>query len=81
MKIYKILVKDYDWNCYTEFIVVGNSINDMLENLYTELFPEKIDIPYYLRSSNFDITCLGEFIPDKSLRLNKILCKQYIFED
>lgn len=83
MKIYSIIVKDHDfYGCYTKFIVIGNSINDMLENLYKELFPEKTDIPYYLRSSNFDITCLGEFIPDaKVKKLNKILCSQYIPED
>lgn len=84
MKIYKIEVKDYGrYGCYTEFIVIGNSINDMLENLYKELFPKKDNIPYYLRSSNFDITYLGEFIPDEKVKgkLNKILCSNYIGED
>ena len=37
MKIYKIKVKDHGWyGCYTEFVVLGNSINDMLENLYNQ---------------------------------------------
>ena len=83
MKLYKIKVKDHGfYGCYTDFIVLGNSINDMLENLYNELFSEKTDIPYYLRSSNFDITYLGEFTPDKKAKkLNNILCSNYLSED
>lgn len=84
MKLYKISVKDhgYYW-CYTEFVVLGNSINDMLENLYKELFPDATDIPFYLRSSNFDIINLGEFIPDEKVKykLNKIICYKYLSED
>lgn len=81
MKIYKIKVKDHNWyGCYTEFIVIGNSINDMLENLYKELFSEETNIPYYLRSSNFDITYLGEFTPDEKVKnkLDNIICSQYL---
>lgn len=87
MKIYQIIVKDHDWyGCYTKFIVLGNSINDMLENLYSEIIKEEDgikSIPYYLRSSNFDITYLGEFIPDEKIKgkLNKILCSNYLNED
>ena len=80
MKIYSINVKDYDYNNkeYSKFIVLGESINDMLENLYKELFPDKEDIPYYLRSSNFTILCLGIFEPVENLKINeKILCKRY----
>ena len=84
MKIYKIVVKDlgiYEYGKYRKFIVIGNSINDMLENLYKELFPNGTNIPYYLRSSNFEITCLGEFIRDEKVKLDKILCSDYINED
>lgn len=84
MKIYKIRVKDHGWyGYYSEFVVLGNSINDMLENLYQELFPDKEDIPYYLRSSNFEIICLGEFSPDEKIKckLNKIICSNYLRED
>lgn len=84
MKIYNIRVKDYGfYGCYTQFIVIGNSINDMLENLYKELFPDKEQIPYYLRSSNFEITYLGEFIPDEKVKckLKKILCSNYLNEN
>jgi len=78
MKIYKINVKDYNNLEYSQFIVVGESINDMLENLYKELFPDKDNIPYYLRSSNFNIICLGTFEPTDNLKLTeKILCKRY----
>ena len=83
MKLYKIIVKDHDfYDCYTKFIVLGKAINDMLENLYEELFPEKTNIPYYLRSSNFEITYLGEFTPDEKVnKLNNILCSNYLSED
>ena len=55
----------------------------MLENLYQELFPDKENIPYYLRSSNFEITYLGEFFPDEKVKdkLNKIICYKYLKED
>lgn len=79
MKIYKIIVKEYTYENYTEFIVLGKSINDMLENLYKELFPDESDIPYYLRSSNFDIKCLGNFEPDRDFKSDvKILCSSYM---
>lgn len=76
MKLYSINIKDYSYDNYSSFVVVGESINNMLENLYTQLFPDKEDIPYYLRSSNFDITYLGEFIPDKPLK-EKIIARSY----
>lgn len=84
MNIYRIKVKDlgvYEYGKYRKFIVIGKSINDMLENLYNELFPDKEEIPYYLRSSNFEITCLGEFIPSEKVKLDNILCSDYINED
>jgi hypothetical protein len=82
MNIYSIKVKDYNENFennqYSRFIVLGETINDMLENLYKELCPEKEDIPYYLRSSNFTITCLGDFTPNEKIKIeNKILCSRY----
>ena len=80
LKIYSIDVKDYDEcnNEYSKLIVLGESINNMLENLYKELCPEKENIPYYLRSSNFIITCLGDFIPDSKYKvINKVLCRRY----
>ena len=76
MRLYHINVKDYKNFDYSEFIVIGESINNMLENLYTELCPDKEVIPYYLRSSNFDITCLGEFTPNEKVT-KKILCSRY----
>jgi hypothetical protein len=76
MKIYSIKVKDLDTfssECqYSKFIVLGETINDMLENLYKELYQGE-DIPYYLRSSNFIITCLGDFIPNEKFKEDKIL--------
>lgn len=80
MKIYSIDVKDYNYNesNYSRFIVLGETIHDMLENLYKELCPEEESIPYYLRSSNFIITCLGDFTPNDKIKIeNKILCKRY----
>lgn len=83
MNIYSIDVKNYngcnpEYKEHSKFIVLGDTINDMLENLYKELFPNKEDIPYYLRSSNFVIICLGVFIPNKDYNLReKILCKRY----
>ena len=84
MRIYSVNVKDHKWyGCYTKFIVLGETINDMLENLYKELFPDGEDIPYYLRSSNFEIICLGEFVPDEKIKskLNKVICSNYLRED
>ena len=80
MNIYKVKVKDTEcfYDVYTGFIVVGNSINDMLENLYKELFPNKQNIPYYLRSSNFEIKNLGEFIPNDKVKESKVLMRNYI---
>lgn len=82
MNIYKIKVKDIDnpYGKYLEFVVIGKSINDMLENLYSELIPARDEIPYYLRSSNFEITNLGEFIPRVNLE-DKVIIKYYISED
>ena len=84
MKIYKIRVKDlgsYEYGKYKAFVVIGNSINDMLENLYNWLYPDKTPIAYYLRSSNFEITCLGELIlDDKIKKLDKIICSDFIEE-
>ena len=80
MKIYSIDVKDCNRNNneYSRFIVLGETINDMLENLYKELYPEQEDIPYYLRSSNFIINCLGDFVANEKIKIeNKILCKRY----
>lgn len=77
MNIYKIKVKDWEEsredNPFTDFIVIGETISDMLENLYKELSPEHHIIPYYLRSSNFIITLLGEFTPDEKNKNLKVL--------
>lgn len=78
MKIYNINVKDFNNNQYSQFIVLGETINDMLENLYKELIPEQKQIPYYLRSSNFIITCLGDITLNEKIKIkNKVLCKRY----
>lgn len=78
MNLYNIRVKNFDQmnSNYSQFIVIGNSINDMLENLYNEITDGKL-IPYYLRSSNFEITCLGEFTPDKTIKMDRVLCARY----
>lgn len=83
MKIYSIDVKEHSRHgYYSRFIVLGETINDMLENLYKELCSEEESIPYYLRSSNFIITCLGDFIPNDKIKIKeKILCSDYISWD
>ena len=76
MNIYKVEVIDWDEAeddfAYTNFIVIGENINDMLENLYNEI-TDGVQIPYYLRSSKFKITHIGEFIPNKNFDKSKVL--------
>lgn len=79
MNVYKINVKEREYfDVYTEFVVIGESINDMLENLYKWLVPDGYKIPYYLRSSNFTITNLGEITPKTN---DKIISYNYISGD
>lgn len=70
MRIFRITVKDYDYDCYTGFVVASPSIPDALECIYklTAVKDEETGkpyaIPYYMRSSNLNIENLGEFISE-----------------
>jgi len=68
MKLFKITVKDYDYDCYKGFVIVAENIPTALEYMYEyvcdDIYEGKHyfkDIPYYLRSSNLEIICLGNF--------------------
>ena len=68
MKLFKITVKDYDYDCYDGFVIVAENIPQALEYMYEYVCKDTDegktyfkDIPYYLRSSNLEIVCLGNF--------------------
>lgn len=70
MRIFRITVKEYDYDCYTGFVVAAKSIPDALECIYNltsikdEVNGKPYAIPYYMRSSNLNIENLGEFLSD-----------------
>ena len=67
MKIYSIDLKEPEYDNYRGFMVVGESIPEILEAVYEHVCMRdgKVikDIPYCLRSSNMNIVCIGEFTP------------------
>ena len=82
MNIYKVEVINWyeadEDSPYTNFIVIGETIDDMLENLYNEI-TDGIQIPYYLRSSNFKITHIGDFIPNENFDKSKKVLSAIIY--
>jgi hypothetical protein len=80
MKLFKITVKDYDYDCYDGFVIVAENIPQALEHMYeyvcADIYQGKAyfkDIPYYLRSSNLEIVCLGNFEQTIKLDSNIIM--------
>ena len=81
LALYKVSIIEYDYDNYTDFIVVGNSIKTVLEAIYHKVCYETdengngyyTDIPYYLRSSNMRIDNLGEFTPADTWDGNAII--------
>lgn len=68
MRLFRIMVKDYDYDCYKGFIIIAENIPQALEYMYESICEDTYegkkyfkDIPYYLRSSNLEIVCLGNF--------------------
>ena len=76
MKLYSVTLKEPEYDNYRGFMVIGNTIPEILESIYEHVCVRdgKVikDIPYCLRSSNMDILCLGEFTPAVNLS-SKIL--------
>lgn len=84
MKLYRLSVKDSEPDNFRGFIVAGNAIPEVLESVYRFICLDdeghvERDIPFVLRSSNMDIQCLGEFIPDKKFdtMANRILMTDF----
>lgn len=81
MRIFRITVKEYDYDCYTGFVVAATSIPDALECIYKltalkdEATGKPYAIPYYMRSSNLNIENLGEFFSE--LRVPYIIFTGY----
>ena len=71
LNLYKVSIIKYDYDNYTDFIVVGDNVKTVLEAIYHKVCYKTDengngyynDIPYYLRSSNMRIETLGEFVP------------------
>ena len=75
MKLFKITVKNYSYDCFKGFVIFAESIPQALEYMYEYICKDVDngkqyfkDIPYYLRSSNLEITCLGNF--EQTIRLD-----------
>ena len=81
MKLFKITVKEYDYSCFNGFVIIAENIPSALEYMY-EFVCEDMDegrkyfkdIPYYLRSSNLTIECLGNFEQTSRLDSHIIMC-------
>lgn len=81
LNLYKVSIIEYDYDNYTDFIVVGDNVKTVLEAIYHKVCYTTDengnsyykDIPYYLRSSNMRIDNLGEFIPSGIWDKNAII--------
>ena len=79
LNLYKISIIEYDYDNYTDFVVVAKNIKDALELIYHKVCfvgdgeTYYKDIPYYLRSSNMRIENLGTFEPADDWNKNQII--------
>lgn len=65
MNLYKLHVNTDGYEVYNGFIIAAPSIPIALETMYEYACKDKQWIPYYLRSSNIKIECLGKFEPEE----------------
>ena len=77
MNLYKFTVNTYGYDVYDGFIIAAPTIPSALETMYEYTCKDKEWIPYYLRSSNIKIECLGKFEPGEGYR-SKVLMASYI---
>ena len=68
MRLFRIVLKEPEYDNYRGFMVASTSISNALEEIYKMICLDedgkiKRDIPYCLRSSNMNIECIGEFTP------------------
>lgn len=87
MNLYKIVIidNDCDYDVYTDFVVIGNNIKEVLDAIYFYVCKDVDennrvyykDIPYYLRSSNMRIDTIGEFKPSEIWDGNPIISYGY----
>lgn len=82
MKLYRIVLKEPEYDNFRGFIVASTSIPDALEEIYKMVCLDnegniKRDIPYCLRSSNMNIECVGEFSPTMILKSPILLTDFY----
>ena len=80
MNLYKFKVNTdaHAYEVYTGFMIAANSIPEALETMYEYTCKKKDWIPYYLRSSNITIQCLGKFEPEEKLYKATVLMTDYI---
>ncbi len=76
MNLYKFTVNTDDYEVYNGFIIAAKTIPDALEAMYEYTCKGKDWIPYYLRSSNITIKCLGKFEPEETY-FSKVLMSDY----
>lgn len=78
MNLYKLTVNTDGYEVYSGFIVAAKSIPEALEAMYEYTCKAKDYIPYYLRSSNIKIDCLGSFEPNERYTHDrKVLMSEY----
>lgn len=65
MNLYKFTVNTDSYEVYTGFLIAAYTIPMALEAMYEYTCKDKQWIPYYLRSSNIKIECLGKFEPEE----------------
>lgn len=82
MNLYSLKVRNADYEQYSEFLITAKSIPDALEYMYeyTCIKDEGYEpvIPYYLRSSNLEIKCIGTYTPNENWNGDHILMYSYI---
>jgi hypothetical protein len=76
MNLYKLQVNTDGYEVYTGFMIAADSIPEALEAMYEYTCKERDYIPYYLRSSNIKINCLGTFVPEETYKY-KVLMAEY----
>lgn len=76
MNLYRFHVNTEGYEVYNGFIIAAKTIPEALEAMYEYTCKGKDYIPYYLRSSNITIKCLGTFEPTETYE-RKVLMSDY----
>jgi hypothetical protein len=76
MNLYKFTVNTDGYEVYNGFVIAAYTIPMALETMYEYTCKKKDYIPYYLRSSNIKIECLGKFEPEEKYDA-KVLMADY----